>query len=248
MACQPWAVAPPDDDDTARPDTTRPAGSPAGSAYLVAPDDGPGPGVLVLHSWWGLTPGVKRVVEALADAGFTAMAPDLLDGALPADEIEATEVVAASDANATAALVLSSIVALRAHSAEPEAPIAVIGYSMGGSWAMWVATRQPESVHAVVDYYGHQDIDFAELQARVLCHFAEHDPLVGESRTIELQSHLMLLDKVVEVHRHAGTRHFFAEEGVPALGPGGETGERTEVDRAAAEAAWRRTLEFLRGE
>lgn len=31
----------------------------------------------------------------------------------------------------------------------------------------------------MVDYYGHQDIDFTELRARVLCHFAEHDPLVG---------------------------------------------------------------------
>ena len=50
----------------------------AGHAYLVVPDDGPGHGVLVLHSWWGLTPAVKEVVEALADAGYTALAPDAI--------------------------------------------------------------------------------------------------------------------------------------------------------------------------
>lgn len=211
----------------------------------MVPDDGPGPGVLVLHSWWGLTPAVKRTVEALADAGFTAMAPDLLEGALPGDVIEATEALAAVDPNLTAALVLDSIVALRANSADPEAPVAVVGYSMGGSWAMWAATRQPDSVAAVVDYYGHQDIDFSDLGAAVLCHFAEHDPLVGEHRTVEMQSHLLLLDKSVEVHRHAGTRHFFAEEGVVALGPGGVTSARTEAELAATEAAWARTLEFL---
>ena len=145
----------------------------AGHAYLVVPDDGPGHGVLVLHSWWGLTPAVKEVVEALADAGYTALAPDLLDGARPADGNEARDVLAASDPNETAALVLSSIVALRAHSADPDGPVAVVGFSMGASWALWAATRQPDSVDAVVAYYGVQNIDFDALSAPVLGHFAE---------------------------------------------------------------------------
>ena len=62
--------------DRSVPSWAQPA--PAGAAYLVEPDDGPGHGVLVLHSWWGLTPEVKAVVEALADVGYTALAPDLL--------------------------------------------------------------------------------------------------------------------------------------------------------------------------
>ena len=94
-------------------------GSRAGSAYLVVPDDGPGHGVLVLHSWWGLTPTVKAVVERLADAGYTALAPDLLAGAAPDDPDDARQVLADSDPNETAALILSSVVALRANSADP---------------------------------------------------------------------------------------------------------------------------------
>jgi dienelactone hydrolase len=47
----------------------------AGTAYLVAPEAGSGPGVLVLHSWWGLTPFFRNVCDRLADAGFVALAP-----------------------------------------------------------------------------------------------------------------------------------------------------------------------------
>jgi carboxymethylenebutenolidase len=209
-------------------------GAPSGAAYLVQPDDGPGPGVLVLHSWWGLTRSVKDVVEALADAGYTAMAPDLCDGVVPADGDEARQLLADSDPNLVARLVLDSIVALRAHSAVPEAPVAVIGYSMGASWALWVATRQPDSVRAVVAYYGAQNIDFDDLVAPVLGHFAETDPLVTDDELVEMQARLLLSDKHVEVHRYDGTGHWFAEAGV-AL----------HHDPDASELAWSRTVDFL---
>ena len=49
----------------------------AGTGYVVAPESGHGPGILVLHSWWGLTPFFREVCDRLADAGFVALAPDL---------------------------------------------------------------------------------------------------------------------------------------------------------------------------
>ncbi|MFZ4518505.1 MAG: dienelactone hydrolase family protein [Microthrixaceae bacterium] len=204
----------------------------AGSAYLVVPDEGPGHGVLVLHSWWGLTPFVKSYVERVADLGYSVLAPDLLGGDLPDDADEARDLLAATDPNETAALVLSSVVALRAHSADHAAPVAVVGFSMGASWALWLATRQPDSVDAVVAHYGSQNIDFEELRAPVLGHFAEEDPLVTDDELVEMQAHLLLLDKHVEFHRYPGTGHWFAEEG-PYL------------DEAAAELAWERTVAFL---
>jgi carboxymethylenebutenolidase len=210
------------------------SGAPSGAAYLVQPDDGPGPGVLVLHSWWGLTRSVKDVVESLADAGYTAMAPDLCDGVVPDDADSAQELLAASDPNLTAALVLDSTVALRAHSAETDAPIAVVGFSMGASWGLWLATRQPDSVRAVVAYYGAQNIDFDDLRAPVLGHFAEHDPLVSEDELVEMQARLLLSDKHVEVHRYPDTGHWFAETGV-----------LTHHDVEAAALAWERTIAFL---
>lgn len=218
--------------------STPAAGTPAGRAYLVVPDDGPGHGVLVLHSWWGLTAWVKHYAERLADAGYTALVPDLCGGRHPAHADEARDLLAASDPNATAALVLSSVAALRAHSADPSGPVAVIGFSMGASWALWLATRQPASVDAVVAYYGAQNIDFDDLRAPVLGHFAETDPLVTEDELVEMHAHLLLLDKHVEFHRYPGTGHWFAED-IP-------TGPAHAAAAEAARLAWDRTVAFLR--
>lgn len=206
----------------------------AGQAYLVRPDAGTGPGVLLLHSWWGLTPAVKDVADALADAGFVVVAPDLFEGECPQDVEGAIAALGAADPDTMAALVLSSAVALRSQTDAPDGPIAALGYSMGGSWAMWLATRQPETVRSVVTYYGTQNIDFEDLRAPVLGHFGTEDELVGEDELTEMHAHLLLLEKDVFIHRYDGTRHGFAERAWGAA-----------YDEPAAALAWQRTVEFL---
>lgn len=210
------------------------AGSRAGDAYLVVPDEGAGHGVLLLHSWWGLTRPFKEMVERLADAGYTTLAPDLLGGQVPDGPEEAQRLLAESDPNATAALIMSSLVALRAHSRDPQAPVAVVGFSMGASWALWLATRLPADVDAVVAYYGAQNIDFDDLTAPVLGHFAEHDPLVSEDELVEMHSRLLLSEKYLELHRYEGTSHWFAEPG-----------QSDHYHLESATLAWQRTLDFL---
>jgi len=208
----------------------------AGEAYLVHPEGGAGvgPGVMVLSSWWGLTPACKERCHALADLGYVALAPDLMAGVQPDTSAEAELELAASDPNTTAALVLSSLVALRTQTRNPEGGVAVIGWSMGASWAVWAATRQPLSVSAAVAYYGTQDIDFSDLRAPILGHFGTDDEVVSEDLVTEMHAHLLLLDKSVVIHRYAGARHFFAET------------ESVEAHDSAAEAlAWDRTVEFL---
>ena len=57
--------------------------------YLVLPDGGTGPGVIVIQEWWGLDSGTKEMAERLAAAGFVALAPDLYHGELAAhDEMD----------------------------------------------------------------------------------------------------------------------------------------------------------------
>src|SRR3990172_1734499 len=60
------------------------------NAYLAVREEG-GPGVLVLHAWWGLKPFFKQVCDQLAEQGFTALAPDMYQGriATTIDEAEA---------------------------------------------------------------------------------------------------------------------------------------------------------------
>lgn len=206
----------------------------AGTAYVVTPEGGEGPGVLLLHAWWGLTPFFKGIADRLADAGFVALAPDLFAGETAATPDEAEALQAASSPNETAALVLSAAGALRGLPATTGDAIAVVGFSMGGSWALWAATREPELVRAVVTFYGTTDLDPEPARAAVQAHFAELDELVTDDEKVLMESDLRLLGREVEVHHYAGTGHWFFEEDHAAA-----------HDPAAAEQAWERTLAFL---
>lgn len=210
----------------------------AGQAYLVRPGDdgqGTGPGVLVLHSWWGLTAGIKDVCNRLCDEGFVVLAPDLSGGLLPETAAEAELELAQTDPNTTAGLILSSAAALRSATDDPDGPVAVVGFSMGASWALWAATRQPESFHKVVAFYGTQTIDFTDLAADVQGHFAERDDLVSADDIVLLEADLFELGHQPEMWHYEGVGHWFAEPGVDH-----------HFDETAAEMAWDRMLAFLR--
>lgn len=206
---------------------------PAGSGYVIVPDSGSGPGVLVLHAWWGLTPFFKQVCDRLADAGFVALAPDLFAGRTTHDPEEARAMLADADMEATAHLVRSSLFALRAMPATPDRPVGVLGFSMGASWALWLASRVHDLVGATVVFYGSQNVDMAPASSPFLGHFAEDDALVDADELTLLEADLRLLDKHVTFHRYPGTGHWFFESNQPAY------------DEQAAALAWERTIGFL---
>ena len=56
------------------------AGDRPAAGHLALPARGNGPGVLVLHAWWGLTGFFKSFCDRLANDGFIALAPDLYHG------------------------------------------------------------------------------------------------------------------------------------------------------------------------
>jgi carboxymethylenebutenolidase len=207
----------------------------AGTAYLVAPDAGSGPGVLLLHSWWGLTPFFRSVADRLADEGFVVLAPDLMGGALPSSADEAQRLLAESDPNEGVALVTASAARLRNLRITPDGPIAVVGFSMGASWALWLSARAPDVVAATVVFYGSQNIDFDGARSAHLGHFAEHDPFESDDDIAFLEASLGLAGGDATFHRYAGTGHGFFESDRPDA-----------FDADAAELAWSRTVEFLR--
>lgn len=208
---------------------------PAGTGYAVVPDSGSGPGILVLHSWWGLTPFFTGVCDRLADAGFVALAPDLHGNNQTADTPdEAEALLAETDPNRTANLVVGSLSALRRMPATPPGRVGILGFSMGASWALWAATRFPDDVAAVSTYYGNQDIDFAEAKAHFQGHFAEHDEFTSPDDRAYLEAQLRLNGHPVEFHDYPDTGHWFAEsDRLAAYSPG------------AAEVAWERTVDFF---
>src|SRR6266498_4036742 len=60
--------------------------------FLTVPSTGKGPGVLVLHAWWGLNDTIKAFCTRLAESGFVTFAPDLYHGKV-ADTIPDAEVL-----------------------------------------------------------------------------------------------------------------------------------------------------------
>lgn len=202
---------------------------------MVLPDGlASGPGILVLHAWWGLTPFFKQTCDRLADAGFVALAPDLSGGQTTDDPEVARAQLADVDMDATLNLVRSSLVTLRTMPATPDAPVGVLGFSMGASWALWLTARMPEMVGATVIYYGSQSIDMVDAQAPIQGHFAEHDDFERDDDITLLEADLKLMDKDVTFHRYPGTGHWFFEADRPAY------------DKAAAELSWDRTVAFFR--
>jgi carboxymethylenebutenolidase len=205
----------------------------AGTGYVTVPDSGSGPGVLVLHAWWGLTPFFRRVCDRLAEAGFVALAPDLFAGRTAGTPEAGEALLAEADIDATAHLVRSSLFALHGMPATPDAPVGTLGFSMGASWALWLAGRIPDLVGATVVFYGTQKIDMAPATSAFLGHFAETDPYVDDDELTLLEADLHVLDKDVEFHHYPGTGHWFFESDRPAY------------DEPAATQAWDRTLSFL---
>ena len=200
----------------------------------MAPSEVPAPGVLVLHSWWGLTAFFRGVCDRLADEGFVAMAPDLHGGRTAERPDEAQALLASIDPNVVASLARSSVETLHNLPITPDRPVGVLGFSMGASWALWLSARAPQSVGAVVAFYGSQNVDFVDSRAAYLGHFADHDEFVGDDDVVEMEAHLRLVDRPVDFHRYPGTGHwFFEEDRVPAFDP------------VAAELAWARTVGFL---
>lgn len=200
-------------------------------AYFVQSDDGPGPGVLLLHSFWGLTSSVKGLADDLADHGYTVLAPDINFGTLPESEKEALDHLGAANPDRLASLVLSSVGLL--YEKSTEGPVGIIGFGMGGSLALWASVRLAELVSAAVSFYGSQQIDFAGSRSEYLIHLAAEDRYITDDEAVFMEATMGLEELPVEVIRYPGTRHGFCE-------PDGET-----FDPDAFEQAWERSLEFL---
>ncbi len=200
-------------------------------AYFVQGDQGPGPGVLVLHSFWGLTSSVKNLAVSLAEHGYTVLAPDINFGELPETEEAAVDHLGAASPDRLASLVLSSTKLL--HQQSTEGPIGIIGFGMGGSLGLWASVRMAEEVAAAVSFYGSQQIDFAGSKSSYLIHLAEDDEYISDDEAAFMEATMGLEALPVEVARYPGTKHGFCE-------PDGDT-----FDPEAFEQAWEKTLAFL---
>lgn len=118
------------------------ASAPELRAHLAVPPvgEGPWPGVVVLHEAFGLTDDVREHADRLAAAGYLALAPDLFSAGGAVRCLRATFAGLMSGQGK----VWGDIEAARQHlAARPDCTgrVGVIGFCMGGGFALMAATR-----------------------------------------------------------------------------------------------------------
>jgi carboxymethylenebutenolidase len=204
--------------------------------FLAAPPAGAGPGVLVLHAWWGLNDTMKAFCTRLADSGFTAFAPDLYHGEVADTILVAEALGSALDADhlQAKAEIADAAVFLGETAGQVGRGLAVIGFSLGAYYALHLADVHPERIRSVVLFYGTGGGDFSNSRAAYLGHFAGDDEYEPRSNVDSLEASLRLAGRPVTFYRYPGTGHWFFEP------------DRLQAfDPAAASLAWDRTLSFL---
>jgi carboxymethylenebutenolidase len=210
------------------------------NGYLAEPPHGSGPGVVVLHAWWGLTEPFQQVCDQLAQAGFVALAPDLYHGKTTASVEEAEALVEAlnQDEERVRGDIAGSVQVLRQHEAthlsDGRGKLAIIGFSLGGAYALDTSVRMSEEIAAVVTFYAsYPGLDYSGTNAAYLCHFAEDDPFEPAESVAVMEQELRAAGRQATFYTYPGTKHWFFEE------------NRPEYDAEAARLAWERTIAFL---
>jgi carboxymethylenebutenolidase len=196
--------------------------------------------VLVIHENKGLTDWVRGVADQVAEAGYIAIAPDLLSGMGPkggntADiksEQEATKVLyqlkpeqVTADLNAVADHILKDKAC--------NGNLVVGGFCWGGGQTFRFATNRSDLKAAFVFYgmFDHSKDDLAKIKCPVYGFYGENDARINKS--VPDSAKLMKdLGKTFEPVTYDGAGHGFMRAGEDPKG--------MEANRKARIAAWER--------
>lgn len=224
-------------DPRIRVETIAVPGGPAGLAgYLAVPKEGAKQaGVLVIHENRGLNPHIKDVTRRVALAGFTALGLDYLSpvGGTPADEDKARDMIGTLGPADVMASSLAAIAALRARSGGT-GKVGAVGFCWGGGQVNQLAVADP-TLGAGVAYYGAQPAasQVAAIRAPLLLQYGGLDDRINAG----IPAYRAALEhggKSFEIFVYEGANHAFNNDTNPAR-----------YDKAAADLAWSRTIEFF---
>jgi carboxymethylenebutenolidase len=201
--------------------------------------------VIVIHEIFGLTDWVRGVTDQFAEAGYIAIAPDLLSGAAPGgggtDELGGGDAVRKVISSLKPEQITADLNAVAAYAAKLPASngkMAVAGFCWGGSQTFRFATNNKEMKAAFV-FYGsgpENDEDIARVRAPVYGFYGSDDARVNA--TIPKSTELMKqAGKTYEPITYEGAGHGFMRAGEDPAG--------SEANKKAREEAWKRLRGIL---
>jgi carboxymethylenebutenolidase len=204
--------------------------------YLAQPAKRTGklPGVLVAHENRGLNPHIEDIARRIALEGYVAFAPDALTplGGYPGDEDKAREAFQKLDQTKAREDFLAALAWLEKRP-ECTGKVGAVGFCYGGGIVNMLATHAPE-LAAGVPFYGAQPPaeDVARIKAPLLIHYAEKDERI-DAGIPAFEAALKANHVKYELFIYPGTQHGFNNDTTPRY------------DKAAADLAWKRTMDFF---
>ncbi|MEV7023167.1 alpha/beta fold hydrolase [Kitasatospora sp. NPDC093558] len=223
-----------------RQNVTFPSNGRTAHGYLARPPQGVGPGLVVVQEWWGLTSHIADMADRFATEGFTVLAPDLFGGATTHDSAEAARLRRELPVERAVTDLAGAVDHLLALDGVVGDAVGVVGFCMGGGFALLLAARAGDKVAAAVPFYGlppDPDFDYRGLTAHVLGHFGEHDRSIPVTAVDEAATRIgEATDIRPEIHFYPAGHAFMNDENLIGT-----------YDALQARTAWRRTLTFLRG-
>lgn len=191
-------------------------------------------GVIVVHENRGLNPHIEDVARRAALAGFISIAPDALTplGGYPGNDDQGREMQSKRDRNEMLEDFIAAFDYLKNHK-DCNGKIGVVGFCFGGWIANMMAVRVPD-LAAAVPFYGGQPSteDVPKINAPLLLHYGELDTRVNEGWPA-YEKALKENKKEYTAYIYPGANHGFHNDTTPRY------------DKAAAELAWSRTIEFF---
>lgn len=181
------------------------------TAELLLPDRPSQMGVLIIHSWWGRSQSFLSFGEALANDGFVVAVSDLYEGKLARTEAEARSLRKSPRRVPMYRSLEADLAALRDQMASEHPRVGVVGFSMGGHWAVWLSQRPEYAVSATVLYYAARGGNFRHSRSNFLAHYANDDPWVSKSARRNMEKAIHAADCPYRSFDYPGAGHWFAE-------------------------------------
>ncbi|HSM27248.1 MAG TPA: dienelactone hydrolase family protein [Thioalkalivibrio sp.] len=211
--------------------------------------EGPRPGVIVVHEWWGHDENAKRRAEMLAEAGYVGFALDMYGtGKLAEHPSTAREFATAVRTNRDVMMgrFEAAEALLREHELTADQPLAAIGYCFGGSVVL-EAARAGADLTMVASFHGALNTGNPAqpdtVKADILVFNGAEDPMVPAEQIAAFREEMATAGVLYTFVDFAGATHSFTNPGADAIAE--QFGMPVGYDERADRDSWNWLIAYL---
>ncbi len=209
---------------------------------------GPRPGILVVHEFWGLNEHARNRAQALAKLGYSALAIDMYgEGqvaqhpndakAFMQDALQTTEI--------TRTRFLAGLELLQQQPQTDILQIGAIGYCFGGHVVLEMA-RQGLPLAGVVSFHGalttQNPATLGSVKARVLVEHGAADTMVTAEDVAAISAEMVKAQVDYQLVSHPGAKHAFTNS---ASDENSKWGLNVAYNQLADERSWADMVRFF---